>query len=908
MALALVGVIAAAPALAALTWESIGPEGGDRYMLRISPCSPSTLFLAGHSAIHRSIDGGENWTLTIDPRMAGDSFLDIAFAESGCGALYAAGAETGVWYSPDSGATWQPRSQGLPSDATGIFPVTSLVVDGEGTLFAGLSSTPDGAPPPRLIYRSRDGGLSWTADGFGIPALWGTTKIVTLLSVDAAGRPWAAVYGAGVYQYGNGTWQDRNGDLPGNAALATFLAHDPTDPERLLLGTETAWVFETRDGGQSWARLPLPEALAAAPVLPLVYTVAIDPSNARFILVRANEASGSLEHPLFRPDPAQTEGGGLYISADAGASWIRKRLFLFRIVADPSQVVSDEVPGEGTVVRSRNWYLTAGGKNSVLKSSDGLTTFEPKTAGMRTLWVNDLWVHPHPPSGHARMLFAASEAGLFRMSDDPANGWSYTDSSDSAVYTWSFAEDFAHPDSVLYATGNPAWSTPQWQGVFRLPLSCFDAPCPPADRQLLSSIGFWRVVTSPAVPGRIVAAGQREGVLISDDEGASWRPLHDGMTMPASVTDVVLDAAGEPRWASFRTYDGDPEAPPASPEPGGVYAFDAQTRRWGRMAGISTAVFRLRALTDGSLLAAAADGIYRFRSADGWQRISPVTGFGDVAVEPARPAYIYGATRAGVWRTTDGGAHWHDLSTGLPVRYVDALAFDATDGTVYAAVEGGSVHRLLRDPSPRPVVFPSVGSLDFGRVPVGFKKRIGITLTNVGEADLVIQALTPTHAAFTVEGIASWPITITPGSWVDLKLAFTPSLVDRAAGNVVVSGNGTNTPLPLAVQGQGYSETGTVSLTVDPANASWIATTPWGSTIARTGKATLRNVPTGFYVIEWRPLAGYTLPAVQPAIFEVKTGQATKVTGTYIKGGTDGAPPPSDGGTGASKTPVSGSN
>jgi photosystem II stability/assembly factor-like uncharacterized protein len=55
---------------------------------------------------------------------------------------------------------------------------------------------------------------------------------------------------------------------------------------------------------------------------------------------------------------------------------------------------------------------------------------------------------------------------------------------------------------------------------------------------------------------------------------------------------------------------------------------------------------------------------------------------------------VYAATRNGVLRTTDGGAHWEDVSDGLAVPVVFALSFDPADGSLYAATQGGGIQRL----------------------------------------------------------------------------------------------------------------------------------------------------------------------------------------------------------------------
>ena len=338
---------------------------------------------------------------------------------------------------------------------------------------------------------------------------------------------------------------------------------------------------------------------------------------------------------------------------------------------------------------------------SVYRSSDGFATIETKTRGIHTVWMNDVWVHPAPPVGEGPIVIGASEAGLFRWNGVPGD-WSYTPPADHAIYTWGLAADPSNRNAVLYATGNPAWTRPSLKGVYRLPLSCFDQACTPTDSQLLSSTGTWAVATTPLWPRRIYAAAQEAGTLVSTDGGEHWVERNAGMTLPASVTDLMLDADGIPRLASFRSSNAQPGVDPPQPwkprfaEAGGVYTFLSSTQRWQPMPAITSAVFHLEVVRGDPIevYAASSTGVYRLRPPGSWQLISPQMLVNDVAVDPRNRANVYAATRDGVLRTTDGGAHWSDMSDGLPVRVVYGLAFDPADGSLYAATEGGGIQRL----------------------------------------------------------------------------------------------------------------------------------------------------------------------------------------------------------------------
>src|SRR5438477_10530431 len=56
-----------------------------------------------------------------------------------------------------------------------------------------------------------------------------------------------------------------------------------------------------------------------------------------------------------------------------------------------------------------------------------------------------------------------------------------------------------------------------------------------------------------------------------------------------------------------------------------------------------------------------------------------------LAVDPSKPGTLYAGTNGlGIFKTTDGGASWTAANTGLIAPWVSALALDSALGTLYA--------------------------------------------------------------------------------------------------------------------------------------------------------------------------------------------------------------------------------
>lgn len=801
-------------AMASSSWEPIGPFGGDQFEVKISPSNKDTLFVLGNFAVHRSTDAGLHWQAIHKSDMAMGHFYSLAFDPLDASHLYLTSTIHGIWESRDEGDSWENHSDGLPTieGAENLnYPIVSLVFDINGSLFAGLSQPKDLDAPPAWIYRSDDGGRNWLPDNSGIlvtaPEL--SQDISALLSVDQDNQLWAMVYGAGVYTYQSGTWLNRNGDLPPEGLLSTFLQHDPLNSNHILLGTEFNWVYETIDGGQSWSAMHLPEALADLEVLPLVYTISIDPNNNQAIYVEALDAMGSIEQPIFQAKPHyQTSGGGIYQSFNGGMDWMTIPYNFFRMTFDPSETITSYIPPYGEVTRSRVSYITSGGTYSLQKSEDGAISLEVFTDGIIGEALNNIWLHPSPLQQET-MLFAASESGLYFRLDDET--WSHQVAAQDYLYTWSFEADPQDPNSIFYSTGNPAWSFKSQRGIYHTTLDCFGADCPPGD-QILSDTGVWKVITTPLQPETIYAACQEDGIMVSYDRGNNWSTFNDGLTLPQSITDIILDSEGNPLLAAARTSNGDYTADPpqyywpVDDEEGGVYRFDTESAQWLPIPEITYATLNLVVdpWNPEILFAATVRGVYQ--SADygqTWEVVLPDVLIYDLVVDPLKSNYLYAATSFGVLRSTDGGKQWHDLSTGLLQKLIFSLSIDPVTGILYAGTAGNSAFQLVPDANPQALIVIDPENLDSGIVPVGFNKDTHITIVNEGEADLIIDDIVPANPAFILPDFSP-PLTITPGSHSFLTVRFSPQILGTVESHITFHSNDPQSPaFNYAVRGEG---------------------------------------------------------------------------------------------------------
>jgi photosystem II stability/assembly factor-like uncharacterized protein len=256
-----------------MTWIGPSDRPGDASSLVADPGRPGTVYAGGL----KSIDGGQTWsslgldlekelifTLAIDPR---DSNI-----------LYAAGSD--LFKSTDGGKSWS--TLGIKASVGSSFNlVQSLAVDPahSANLFAAVGycgvdpAFPDGCTGRTALYKSIDGGTSWTSilpnvDFVTVAATTPTTIYAGgggLFRSTDGGTSWTSIdtgleYGVGsllvapdspttLYAAGNGVAKSSDGGATwrlmtaGLTRSVNALAISPADPTLIYAGTYGGGVF-----------------------------------------------------------------------------------------------------------------------------------------------------------------------------------------------------------------------------------------------------------------------------------------------------------------------------------------------------------------------------------------------------------------------------------------------------------------------------------------------------------------------------------------------------------------------------------------------------------------------------------------------------------------------------------------
>jgi photosystem II stability/assembly factor-like uncharacterized protein len=299
-------------------WRFAGPTniGGRIVDLALDPRKRDTLYAAAASGgLWRSTDAGTTfapaWPDDLTQAMGsvavtreGTIYAGTGEANPGGGSITYTG--TGLYRSGDGGRTW--RNIGLRDSGA----IGKIIVDPRDSrrIFVAATGSLFNAGGDRGVYRSADGGRTWTRVLAGVNDTTGASEVMfdptdpnRLYAVmwDHLRRPDRRSYsgvGSGVYRSTDGgtTWQRLDGLLPAATDVGRIgLGVAPSDPDRLYAivgrGATSAQpfggFFTSADGGDTWERLPdHPDLVASQSSFAWWFgKVWVDPGDARTVHV-----------------------------------------------------------------------------------------------------------------------------------------------------------------------------------------------------------------------------------------------------------------------------------------------------------------------------------------------------------------------------------------------------------------------------------------------------------------------------------------------------------------------------------------------------------------------------------------------------------------------------------------------
>ena len=263
--------------MTAMRWRNIGPPRGGRVVAVAGDPEESAVFYFGACAggIWKTDDGGTYWANVSDGFLNTSAVGAIAVSEADHNVVYVGMGEAcirgdvsygdGVYKSTDAGKTWQHL--GL-DDSRHISRIRVHPSDSNVVYVAALGHA-FGPNDQRGVFRSTDGGKSWERvlfvsedAGAADLSLDPTNPRILYAAIWEARRtPWSLASGgpgSGIYKSSDGgdTWQNLtlNSGLPKGLKGRIGIAVSPARSGRVwaTVEAEDAALFRSDDGGANW--------------------------------------------------------------------------------------------------------------------------------------------------------------------------------------------------------------------------------------------------------------------------------------------------------------------------------------------------------------------------------------------------------------------------------------------------------------------------------------------------------------------------------------------------------------------------------------------------------------------------------------------------------------------------------
>ncbi len=254
--------------------------------------------------------------------------------------------DIGLFRSEDGGASWVSSTEGVPREWRNTTYWVVFDPKVRGKMWSVNSGTHD-LPRPKMwrhtpvsrykggVCVSLDGGKTWSKSNTGMDETGATHILLDPTSPVAARVLYVTGFGDGVYKSVNGgkTWSLKNNGITQTEPFAWRLARATNGTLYVLIARRSedgsignsgdGAMYSSSDGAEHWRPVTLPAGTNAPNGL------AIDPNDSnRLYLTTWARAAGQ-----------HGDGGGIFLSEDAGKSWkqvLDKDRHIYDITIDPS--------------------------------------------------------------------------------------------------------------------------------------------------------------------------------------------------------------------------------------------------------------------------------------------------------------------------------------------------------------------------------------------------------------------------------------------------------------------------------------------------------------------------------------------------------------------------------------------
>jgi len=703
--------------------------------------------------------------------------------------VYIGGANGGIWKSTDSGAHWTPLTDNQPSLAMGSIAIApsnaSIIYVGTGEQdFVSINPTTGGETYYGAgVLKSTDAGANWTqltgpfvgplsnlVGGARIPAI---AVHPTNPSIVLAGIVMTSSGGAdaGIYRTADGgtTWTQI---LTASGAIGTAVVFDPSNGNNVYValgrggGNANNGVYKSTDAGVAFTKLA--GGLPTSNVGRIELAIAASSPSTVYASIANSSTSSTRLLGLFRT----TNGGTTWTMVTDGATfdYCGTQCFYSHAIAvspvDPNLVFAGGSAGTGAGVTITQ---------TVFRSTNGGTSWTDVHAGATFTVHADQ--HAFQFSGDGSVLYDGNDGGVWRT-DNPTDAPGTLDwvnlngTLTLAGFYPGFAVDENNANRAVGGTqdngtiafsGNALWDQ----------IACGDGAANLIDRKVPSTV--YIMCTSgnaPYIQRSLVGGGVgsfvpiQSGIAPGDLSRTEFIPF---ITMDHSSTNILYT----PTFRVYRSMDWGTTWTAISPD------LTAN--------GVSSIAVVAVADSNSNVVYAATDDARVWRTTNAlsasptWTNLNtaalPNRFFTSIVVDSSNPDIAYlaasgfkfgGDTKGHVFKTTDGGVSWTDISgsglSGLPNTPVNAIVTGNTAGTlfvgtdigVFTTSDGGTTWTTFATGLPRVAVLSLAGTNAVGFAATHGRGVFAVDIFGTVPAGPALASISP---SFTAAGSATFTLT-----------------------------------------------------------------------------------------------------------------------------------------------------
>jgi photosystem II stability/assembly factor-like uncharacterized protein len=605
-------------------------------------------FLRARTIAFTGLDAEGTWVLR-GPLNVGGRITDVVGDPANASKFYVGAASGGVWKTTDGGATFTP------------------IFDGQGSLSIGA-----------LAIDPRDSNILYVGTGEGNPGSGSTTYP-----------------GDGVWKTTDGgtTWQHLGLDQTVSIGRIVVDRQNPNNvfvaaAGNLFVRNPDRGVYRSQDGGLTWTKV-----LFVADGVGVI-DVAIDPVNPSRVFATSWER--------FRSAKERDYGGpgsALWRSTDGGTTWT-KLTNVPVVTTSPSRIGVAIAPSQPNTVYAVFYRSSDQGLDGLFRSLDGGNTWTRQSVtnlsgiiGAQGFWSGRIFVHPTNPSE-----IWVDGVGIARSTDAGATFASVTGMHVDHHAMWFFP---ANPATILKGSDGGLYRSTNggttWTHFTNLPIS-----------------QFYTVEAHPTEPNKLYGGMQDNGVKRTVTGGLSdWTDVigGDGLEVHVDLRSTQVIYAESQFGALRRSTNGGSSFSSGTSGLSGrlgwktPIAQDPASTGTGTTSTLYVGSHMLFRSTNSASTWTAISGDLT----NGNQGVSPIV-FGTIttiAVAPSNHNTLYIGTDDGnVWVTRNAGSTYTRIDAALPDLWVTRVAVDpSNDAIAYATFSG------FRVDNPLPHVFRTT---DFG--------------------------------------------------------------------------------------------------------------------------------------------------------------------------------------------------